>query len=131
MTRDRVENALRRVHSNALHNTTIEVFNPSVTYTQGEGFDVTYPGFPGSADATYDARLEEPTAGEEKQRSGTTSEVDVEIRVRDDTGQQWTGWGEEADAPAHVQDTADGTRYEIQTVVDRHDGLVELGAVEV
>jgi hypothetical protein len=102
-----------------------------VSYSQGDGFDVSYPDFPGSPDATYEARVDSPSADEDRQRSGTTAEIDAEVRVRDDTGQQWTGWGEESDAPAHIRDTATGIRYEVSTHVDKHNGLTVLEVVEV
>ncbi|WP_455448308.1 hypothetical protein [Natrinema thermotolerans] len=128
MTRDTVKDALRRVHSSTLHNTTIEVYEPSVTYNQGDGWSVSYPDLPNAA---YDARVDSPSETSERERSGTTSEIDVLVRVRDDTGQQWTGWGEETDAPVHILDAADQTMYEVQSVIDQHNGTLELEAVEV
>lgn len=128
MTRDRVRNAIRRAHTDTLHNTRIEVYEPSVSYTQGEGWDVSYPSTPNSV---YDARVESPDATEEKQRSGTDVEIDAIVRVRDDTGQQWTGWGEEETAAVRVLDANDQTTYEVQTVVTQHDGTVEMEVVEV
>lgn len=53
------------------------------------------------------------------------------MRVRDDTGQEWTGWGENTEAALRVRDEADGTMYEVQAVVETHNGLIELEAVEV
>lgn len=128
---DRIGNAMRRLHSTELHNTTIEVFEPNIDYTAGDGWDVTYPGYPDAPDATVDARIDEPSTDEETERSGATSEIDVVVTVRDDTSQQWTGFGDEQDAPAHVQGTADGTRYALREPLDMHNGLLEIGAVEV
>lgn len=128
MTRDIIENALRRVHSNALHNTTVDVYEPDVQWDQGDGWDVTYPGTPS---ATYDARVDSPSPDSDRDRSGTTSEIDIIVRVRDDTGQQWTGFGEDAEAPVRVEDTADGTLYEVETVVEPHNGTTELEAAEL
>lgn len=125
MTRDRIANALRRVHSSELANTTVQVFEPNVEYVQGDGWNVTYPDQPA---AEYDARVDSPSATSERDRSGTTSEIDAVVIVRDDTGQQWTDFGEEDEAPTRVEDTADSTRYEIETVVDQHNGTVKLGA---
>lgn len=128
MTRDIVENALRRVHSSALHNTRIEVFPPSESYSQGDGWAVTYPDTP---TAVVDARVDEPSPDSDRERSGTVAEVDVVIVVRDDTGQTWTGYGEETEAALRVRDVADQTMYEIETRVDQHNGTLELEAVEV
>ena len=128
MVRDRIANALRRVHSDGLHNTRVDVYEPTESFTQGEGWDVTYPD---AASATYDARVDEPSADADRERSGTSSEIDVVVIVRDDTGQQWTGFGDETDAPARVRDWADAKLYEVRTVVDAHNGTLELEAVEV
>lgn len=127
---DVLEGAMRRAHTATMSTTTLEVFEPSVSYSQGDGFDVTYPGYPGTPDATYDGRVDSPDTDDERDRSGTTSEADAVIRVRDDTGQQWTDWSDEADAPTHVRDTETGVRYEITSVLDKQDGLLELAAVE-
>lgn len=128
MARDVVSDALRRVHSTSLHNTTIEVYEPTVSYEQGDGWSISYPDTPHAA---YDARLDSPSTDSERERSGTTAEIDVVIKVRDDTGQQWTGYGEETEAPVRILDPADQTMYEVQAVVTKHNGLTELEAVEV
>lgn len=123
MTRDRIANALRRVHSSELANTTVQVFEPTVEYVQGDGWDVSYPDDPS---AEIDARVDSPDASSNRERSGTTSEIDAVVIVRDDTGQQWTGFGEETEASVRVRDTADGTRYEVENRVDQHNGTLEL-----
>lgn len=128
MTRDRVESALRRIHTDALHNTTIDVFEPTESFEQAEGWSVTYSD---TADATYDARVDSPSDEGDRDDGGTTAEIDVEIRVRDDTGQTWTAFGDETEAPVRVEDTETGVRYEIETKVDEHNGTIVLGAVEV
>lgn len=125
---DRIANALRRAHTSDLSNTTIDVFEPSTSFTQGEGWDVTYPD---SADATYDARVDSPEATAERERSGMTAEIDAVVIVRDDTGQTWTGFGTETEASVRAKDTADGTLYEVESVVDPHNGTIELEVTEV
>jgi len=128
VSRELIDDALRRAHSEALANTAIEVFEPQVAYDQGDGFDVSYPDQPA---ATIDARVDSPDATSDRQRSGTTSEVDAVVIVRDDTGQQWVGFGEEATAPSRVRDTNTGRVYEVKSVVDTHNGILELDVVEV
>jgi hypothetical protein len=125
---DRIDKAMRRLHSSELGNTTIEVYEPAVSYSPGDGFDVTYPD---NADETYDARVDSPSDDADTERAGQTSEIEAVVLVRDDTWQQWTGFGEEGDAAPQVVDTADGTRYEVREPLDTHNGLLELGAVEV
>jgi len=128
MTRNAIESAMRRLHSTSLANATVDVLEPSVDYTAGEGYDVTYPD---AATATYEARIDSPTDVTDKERAGTTAEIDAVVRVRDDTGQQWEGFGESDDASARVRDTSDGTVYQVEGVTDRHDGLTTLDVVEV
>lgn len=127
MPSDRLRDAFHRVHD-VMENTTIDVFEPSESFTQGDGWTVTYPD---TADASYSARVEEPDADNDRERSGTTSEIDAVVRVRDDTGQQWTGFGDETEASIRVRDTADSRLYEVQSVVDTHNGWLKLAAVEV
>jgi len=81
MPRNLIANALRRVHDTALTNTTIEVFEPRVSYAPGDGFDVSYPDTPS---ASYDARIDGQNRTGTKERGGTTTDLDAVIRVRDD-----------------------------------------------
>jgi len=128
MARDRIASALRRTHSSTLVNTTIEVYAPSETYEAGEGFSVSYPD---TATAEYDARVASPASRADRDRGGTTAEIDAVVSVRDDTGQTWTDYTDEQEAPVELVDTADGTRYEVETVIDPHNGLLELEVVEI
>jgi len=128
MTRDRIARALRSVHTQSLANTTIEVFEPTETYEAGDGFSVTYPDTPA---ATYDARVVSPAARADRDAGGTSAELDAVVVVRDDTGQTWTDFTAEREAPVEFVDTADGTRYEVERVIDPHNGTLELEAVEV
>lgn len=128
MTRDQIERAMRRLHSTSLANTTIEVYEPTETYSPGDGYSISYPDTPTE---TLDARVESPSDDAAKERSGTTGEIDAVVRVRDDTGRQWTGYGDAGETTARVQDTAGGTLYQVQGVTDRHDGLTTLDVTEV
>jgi len=128
MTDDRIAGALRRVHTSALANTSIDVFEPSETYDPGSGFTVSYPDTPS---ATYAARVVSPAARADRDRGGTTSELDAVVVVRDDTGQTWTDFTDEQEAPVELVDTADGTRFEVERVVDPHNGTLELEVVEI
>jgi hypothetical protein len=128
MTDDRIGGALRRVHTSTLSNTSIDVFEPTETYEAGSGFTVTYPD---EASATYDARVVSPAARADRDHGGTTSELDAVVVVRDDTGQTWTDYTEEQEAPVELVDTADGTRFEVERVVDPHNGTLELEVAEI
>jgi hypothetical protein len=125
---DRIDRAMRRVHDRDLSNTTIEVFEPSETYTAGEGFSVTYPASP---DATYTARVSSVSRSPQRDDGGTTAEADAVVTVRDDTGQTWTDFTDELEAPVELVDQADGTRFEVEAVTDPHNGLLELEVAEV
>jgi len=125
---DRISRALRSVHTSTLANTTIEVFEPTETYETGDGFSVTYPDTPA---ATYDARVVSPAARADRDTGGTTAELDAVVVVRDDTGQTWTDFTDEREAPVEFADLADGTRYAAERVIDPHNGTLELEAVEV
>jgi hypothetical protein len=116
------------VHTNALTNTTIEVFEPTETYTAGEGFSVEYSDTP---DATFDVRLSSPSATTDRNRGGTTGEIDATVSIRDDVGQEFVDFTDELQAPVEIRDSADGTRYEVESVTDPHNGLLELDVVEV
>jgi len=124
---DRIADALRRTHSTALANTSIEVYEPTEVYEAGDGFSNTYPDDPTD---TYDARVDSPSARTDRDRGGTTAEIDAVITVRDDTDQTWIDYSEDAKAPVHIVDTADDTRYEVQAVIDLHNGMLELEVVE-
>jgi hypothetical protein len=124
---DRIARALRRTHSHALKNTTIEVYEPTETYEAGDGFSVSYPADPA---AVYEARVVSPAARADRDRGGTTAELDAVIVVRDDTGQVWEDFTAEREAPVEVVDTADGTRYEVERRIDPHNGTTELEVVE-
>jgi hypothetical protein len=127
MPRDNIRGAMHRVHSATLANTTVEVFQPSVAYRPGDGFDVSYPDTP---DATLDARVDGQNAGGEKERGGTNAEIDATVRVRDDVSVQLTGYGEDGEASARLVDTDTGIEYRVESVVNPSGGITELQVVE-
>jgi hypothetical protein len=125
---DRIDRALKRIHRRELQNTTVEVFEPTETYSAGEGFDVTYPDVP---DNKLDVRLSSPSANTDRETGGTTGEIDAQISVPDDVNQQFTDFTDEEEAPVELRDTADGTRYEVEAVTDPHNGLLRLDVTEI
>jgi hypothetical protein len=125
---DRIDRALKRVHRRELQNTTVEVFEPTESYSAGEGFSVTYPDVP---DNTLDVRLSSPSASTDRDPGGTTGEIDAQISVPDDVDQEFVDFTDEEEAPVELRDTADGTRYEIEAVTDPHNGLLRLDVTEV
>jgi hypothetical protein len=123
---DRIPDALQRAHAD-LHNTDIDVYVPTETYSTGDGYDVTYPGSPTD---TIPARVEAPSEQPDRDRGGTTSDADAEVYVRDDTGISWVGYGESGEAAVELVDTADGRRYVVEAVTDEHNGLLVLEVAE-
>lgn len=107
---------------------TLDVFQPTESFTQGEGWDITYPDSPTT---TVDAEIGAPDAEGESTRGGTDVDADVIIRVPDDTAVTWREFGESGEAATRVEDVATGVRYEIETVDDEHNGLLVLQGVEV
>lgn len=124
---DRIASALRRAHSGHLVNTSIQVYEPAEEYAAGDGWTVTYPDDPA---ATYDARVDSPSARSDRNEGGTTAEIDAVVVVRGDLDQVWEDYTEEREAPVELVDTADETRYEVQSVTDPHNGTLELEVVE-
>jgi hypothetical protein len=127
-TGDRIDRALKRVHSRQLVNTTVEVFEPSETYAPGDGFSVSYSDTPSNE---LEVRLSSPSASTDRDRGGTDGEIDAQISVRDDVNQEFTDRTEQREAPVELRDTADGTRYEVISETDPHNGLTRLDVVEV
>jgi len=128
---ERVESGSRRsLRFN--YNTRIDVFEPEETYEPGDGFSLTIPDpETDPPDATYEAVAMAPEDSADRERSGTTSEVDRLFQVRDDTGQQWTDFGESGEAATRVREVETGLVYVVESVTDRHNGREQLDCVEV
>jgi len=124
--------AARRRSLDLTFNTDLEVYEPSESYEAGDGFSLTIPDPETDApDATYEARAMDPEDAADRDASGTTSELDRRFEVRDDTGQQWTDFGESGEAATRVRETATGIVYVVTSVTDAHDGRETLDCVEV
>jgi hypothetical protein len=114
------------------YNTRIAVFEPEETYTPGDGFTLTIPDpETDTPDATYEAVAMSPEDAADRERSGTTSEADRLFQVRDDTGQQWTDFGQSGEAATRIREVETGLVYVVESVTDRHDGRERLDCVEV
>jgi hypothetical protein len=114
------------------YDTRIDVFEPEETYTPGDGFTLTIPDpETDTPDATYEAVAMSPEDAADRERSGTTSEVDRLFQVRDNTGQQWTDFGESGEAATRIKEVETGLVYVVESVTDRHDGRERLDCVEV
>lgn len=128
---NRVESARRRALDLSF-NSTIAVFEPTESYSPGDGYTVSRPDpETETPDATYEARAFDPQATGERARGGTTTEADRVFEVRDDTGQTWTDYGESGEAAVRVREVETGEVYTVETVTDRLDGRERLDCVEV
>jgi len=127
MPRNLIANALQRVHDTTLTNTVIDVFEPTVSYTAGDGFEVDYPE---TASDSYDARIDGQNRVGEKERGGTTADIDAMIRVRDDHTQQWVGYGKDGEAELRVVDTTTDVAYAVESVSEPEGGLLTLRVTE-
>lgn len=141
MTRDALADAIQRLHSEELANTTLEIYSPTEAYTAGEGFSATYPDEP---DTTVPARVETPSGEAERDRGGTTSDADATIRVLDEPGFDegeygadgfgtlaYTEYGEDGEAPARLRDVSTDTMYELRHWESAHNGLLLIEAAEL
>lgn len=128
MTRDRVENALRRTHTSELTNTSIDVYVPTEEYEPGEGYTTVYSDAP--TQTGLDARADSPQSESDRDAGGTTADVDRIYRVRDDARESWTGFGEDGEAAVRLEDVDTGETYTVESVVDERNGLIRLECME-
>jgi hypothetical protein len=105
---------------------TLDVYAPTETYDEADGYVTTYPDQP---TRVVDAELATPQADADRQPQGTTSEADLVIRVAEPRD-QWTGYGVDGEATPRVVDRSTGVRYQIVDVASEHNGLLRLEAVE-
>jgi hypothetical protein len=123
---DRVSASVRRAHDD-FDFREVEVYNYTSTYNSDTG-DRDYTR---ELAGTLAAEVREPTAPRENTTSGgTESEVDAEIRPRDDHGLEIVPAGE-SDKPTEVEDTAGDGTYEITEVFVENNGVEKWNAVEV
>lgn len=127
---DRIEAARRRA-LDVTWNTEVEVFEPTESYSPGDGYSVTRPDpETASPDATYEARAMDPESESETERSGTDADVDRVFEVRDDIGQSWTDYGESGEAAVQLREAETGIVYTVEVVSDAHDGRERLACTE-
>lgn len=107
---------------------TIEVYEPTESYTPGDGYELTYPSSP---TGTVDAEVTTPEAVAKRTRGGLDTDADLLIYVPDDTGFSFTGYGSSGDGAAKVVDVETGETYRVETRVSEHNGLLRLEASEV
>lgn len=106
----------------------IDVFEPTETYTAGEGFSTTYPG---SADQTISGEVVPPSADPLVQENGTLAEKDLMVYVDDDTGLAFTEYGESGESSAKLSISGFDDDFRVEERNDQLDGYIQLGCVEI
>lgn len=132
---DRFEQNAERVTADLGFENAVGVYTATETYTQGEGYTPTYPDTP---DQTIDAEWMVPAPDAESERSGTTSDADLILRVDADVGVAWRDYGDSGEAATRVEvldfpDDPDGDPqlFEVVDVSREPNGLDKLEAMEV
>jgi hypothetical protein len=104
----------------------IEVYEPTESYQQGEGWSVSYPD---SALSTVTGEAVPPESDPNVDAGGTTETADMGVYVPSDSGVTWTDYGESGEATTRI-DVSD-SRYEITGMDEQFDGRVRLRCSEV
>jgi len=105
---------------------TVRVYQPTETYTPGEGYDVAYPEEP---TATLDGALDPPSTSADVDPGGTTETADLTVYVADDVSIQFNTAGDTGEAETGVE--VDGIKYVVDAIDDQQDGFLGLACDEV
>jgi len=123
---DRFETSASRTLAGLGYEQNVDIYQPSETYVQGEGYDVEYPDTP---TATIDGALEPPSTRTDVDPGGTTEQADLTVYVRPDVGVTFQAGGDSGEAETGV--VVDGLKYIVDDIDDQQDGLLALGCDEV
>ncbi len=104
----------------------IDVYEPSESYTAGDGWSVTYPSSPTT---TTEGEAVPPESDPNVDEGGTTQTADLGVYVPADSGVAWTDYGESGEAVTRVE--IDGAMYEVEAVDEQFDGRNRLACTEV
>jgi hypothetical protein len=106
---------------------TLEVYEPTESFSQADGYSVSYPDAP---TATVDAEVAPPEADANRDEGGTTTNADVVIYVDDGTDLSFTDFGESGEAATKVTMVATGESYKLTEATNEQNGLLKLEAVD-
>lgn len=104
----------------------VDVYQPTETYTPGDGFDVSYPDTP---TVTLDGALDVPSDAPGIDEGGTTETADLSVYVRADVSVEFNTAGETDEALTGIE--IDGRKYVVDTVEEQFDGMIALSCDEV
>jgi len=118
----------------------IDVYEPSESYTAGDGWSVSYPSSPTTSTS---GEVVPPESDPNIDTGGTSQTADLNIyvpwfagygvdgydEVDYGSGIQWTDYGESGEAATRVE--IDGAMYEVEAVDEQFDGRNRLACTEV
>lgn len=104
----------------------VAVYQPTETYTPGDGYDIAYPDAP---TATIDGALDPPSSAPDIGPGGTSETADLVVYVRAAVDIQFNTAGDTGEAKTGL--VVDGLQYVVDDIDDQQDGLLALGCDEV
>jgi len=105
---------------------TVEVYQPTETYTPGDGYNTEYPDSP---TATIDGALDAPTSSADADAGGTTEAVDLTVYIDETVNISWNDAGDSGESETGIK--VSGVKYTVDDIDEQHDGLLKLDCVEV
>jgi peptidoglycan hydrolase-like amidase len=104
----------------------VDVYQPTESYTAGEGFEITYPNSPTT---TLDGALEVPSDSADINAGGTTETADLQVYVRADVPVEINTAGESGEALTGLEIAE--RQYVVDTIEEQFDGMLALSCDEV
>jgi len=126
---DRLAQSSRRSLATLGFEDNVDLFEPTESYTAGEGYGISYPSTPTE---TVSGEVQPPEADAATDRGGVTRDADLLVYTPEDINTDLTDGGESGEALARVEVSQTDETYEIQTVEPQFDGwqLLELSEVD-
>ncbi len=122
---DRFDESATRTHD-ALGAEPIQVYEPTETWQDSGGWNVTYPDTPTNE---TEGEAVPPESDPNVDEGGTSENVDMNVYVATGSGVAWTDYGESGEAATRIE--IDGIRYEVTGVDPQFDGRDRLNCAEV
>jgi hypothetical protein len=125
---DRFASGAERTIDALGYQSNVAVFEPAETFTQGEGYEISYPGTP---TALLDGMIEPPSAQSDFGRGGGTREADLSVFVDADVSVDFTDAGESEEALTRIEVDEVAGQFEVEITEPQLDGLLRLDCSEV
>ena len=107
-------------------NESVAVYQPTESYTAGDGYEITYPEEP---TARLDAALSPPSVAADIDRGGTTESADLTVHLAADVKIAFNDAGETGEALTGLE--AAGRQYVVDEAEPQRDVFLLLRCVEV